>query len=157
MSDLLSTAAESDGRYRAAVSYVCTHLQELRRDLASIAPSTDQGPAVALVDGFLEAFAADEACVPWLDRIDAALLRANDALGLYGRSDPPGRRGVPLAGVGGALPPAQDEIVFLCPVDRCSRFALAESGSGSASGSGSGSEPTRDCRLSGRPLREARL
>jgi hypothetical protein len=152
MSDLLSTAAESDGRHRAAVSYVCAHLQELRRDLASIEPGADQGPVVALVDGFLEAFAAGEDCVPWLDRIDAVLLRANDALGLYGRSDPgSGRRGVPLAGVGGALPPAQDEIVFLCPVDRCSRFALAESGSGSKPG------PAPDCRLSGRPLREARL
>ncbi|MEU0216595.1 hypothetical protein ABZ281_16370 [Streptomyces sp. NPDC006265] len=117
-------------------------MQEIREDLGG--NQTDvMGDPPLLID-LRQALVAGQQCGPALEAIHQALRDAGDALGLYGRVQPSDRGLVP-DGVDTAKPPPSHEVVYLCPVDQCSRYSWPQPGS-----------PPR-CAISGQALREDRL
>ncbi|MEV5410336.1 hypothetical protein AB0K60_16045 [Thermopolyspora sp. NPDC052614] len=133
MADLTS---DDTRRTRDALAYACDHLEELREDLG------DDPAGSALLDRLLSRIRGNGTIADVLDEIHAALQAAGDALGLYGRvPGHQGDRGIDLAGLGsGPL-----EIVYLCPIGRCSGHQTQAAGS-----------PPR-CGISGEELRRERL
>ncbi len=133
MADLTS---DDTRRTRDALAYACGHLEELRADLG------DDPAGSAVLDRLLSRIRRNGKIVDVLDEIHASLQAAGDALGLYGRV--PGRhgdRGIDLPG----LDTGPLEIVYLCPIGRCSGHEPQAAGT-----------PPR-CGISGKELRRERL
>ena len=131
---------------RAALGYVCAQREELTAELASLPVEPGRKAPSTLVDELLGALDGGGECGPWLDEVDAALRRSGDALGLFGRAGAEwGQRNLRLAGGSRSAPPPVDEVVYLCPVGRCSRHAFA------------GGDGVPRCALVGGPMREDRL
>jgi hypothetical protein len=120
-------------RSREEVAYVCARLDQIRTSLERYGRE-----GAAPLERVVAALRAEEDPVPALDALHEALLVAGDAVGLHGRV-----RGLSPLGVDADLP---DEWVLLCPTGQCARHAWPDGGD---------AEPP--CRVSGRPLRRARL
>ncbi|NUR57766.1 MAG: hypothetical protein HOV87_03545 [Catenulispora sp.] len=106
----------------AALAYVCEHMDEVREDLAEAGQGSGSG-ATVLLEELNVAFGAGQPVGAILDAIHTVLLDAGDVLGLYGRFDPDHRgqpSGLTVAGLS-VRPPEADEVVLLCPSERCTR------------------------------------
>ncbi|MFF1872811.1 hypothetical protein [Kitasatospora herbaricolor] len=130
-------------RTKAGLAYICTHVQEIREDLSGNQTDGTAGDPPLLID-LQQALTAGQPCDPALDAIHRTLLDAGDVLGLYGRVHPNDRGLVP-DGFDTAKPPPSHEMVYLCPIDQCSRYSWPQPGS-----------PPR-CAISGQALREDHL
>jgi hypothetical protein len=93
-------------RLREGLGYVCSQNAELREILPP--------DGVAALDQVIAAARVGEVPASLLDTLHEALLRAGDALGIYGRTRSSGS----LAG----LSSAPEETVYLCPSGRCNRY-----------------------------------
>ncbi|HUY48328.1 MAG TPA: hypothetical protein VMV92_21790 [Streptosporangiaceae bacterium] len=102
----------TEQRERDGLAYVCAHLDDLRRHLQSTGDVTALRDLVAAVRG------GQEVTGP-LRALHDALLGAGDARGVYGAT-----RSLRPAGIDDT---ATTETVYLCPADRCSRYAWPES------------------------------
>lgn len=91
-----------------AVYYVCDHLADLRGLL-------ERGDGTEPLDRVLAAVRAGGELPALLDELHAAVQAGGDALGIYGQTRSVGPR---PAGIGGSR---AAQVVFLCPVDKCSR------------------------------------
>ena len=120
----------TEQRERDGLAYVCAHLADLRRHLQTV------GDTTALRDLLAALNHGQEVTGP-LRALHSALLRAGDVRGVYG-----GTRSLRPAGIDDT---AATETVYLCPADRCSRYAWPES-----------SAPPR-CEATGQELRRGRL
>lgn len=115
---------------RNGLAYVCGHLDEIR---ASLQP--DDSPLLRLL---LDEVRDGREIADLLDALHLALQRGGDALGVYGH----GVRGLSPAGI-------EDrplEVVYLCPVGRCSGRRWADVAASSLR-----------CTISGRDLIRERL
>ncbi|MFJ8162345.1 hypothetical protein ACIRBY_15630 [Streptomyces sp. NPDC096136] len=128
MADDADGAAE---RTRAALAYVCTHVEEIREDLL------DTGDAVPL-DRVTAALHTDGDVSGPLDVLHARLQADGDAAGVYGSS-----RSVRLAGTSAA---GAGHTVYLCPTARCSRWWWPQD-----------TAPLPRCGIVGQSLRRTRL
>jgi hypothetical protein len=97
----LESAAQSEAREAAGLAYVCANLGDLRATL-------DEDGASAL-ERLLAALRSGTAITPLLDELHLAVQRAGDALGIYGEQD----RGLEAVGT------ERMEIVFRCPLEKC--------------------------------------
>jgi hypothetical protein len=135
----MSGAAEGatgEAAVRQAINglgYLCAHLEELS---AVLATSTAAANALERLRAGLRG--AGDISGP-LNDIHDALLRAGDALGIYGHAR--GLRELTLAGIGDE----PVEIVYRCPAARCARTVP-----------GPGVDPPR-CGLTGEALRWEQL
>ncbi|MEU9247788.1 hypothetical protein [Streptomyces sp. NPDC048385] len=120
----------TEQRERNGLAYVCAHLDDLRRRLEGA------GDATALRDLLAAVRDGQEAAGP-LRALHNALLGAGDARGVYGAT-----RSFRPAGIDGT---ATAETVYLCPADRCSRYAWPESSAAPL------------CEATGQRLRRGRL
>ncbi|MCX5215566.1 hypothetical protein OG689_41150 [Kitasatospora sp. NBC_00240] len=130
-------------RIKAGLAYICVHMQEIREDLTG---NQTDGPvgAPGVLHDLQQTLAAGQQYGPALEAIHRALLDAGDVLGLYGRVHPNDRGLVP-DGFDTAKPPPSHDVVYLCPLDQCSRYSWPQPGS-----------PPR-CAISGQALREDHL
>lgn len=118
---------------KAALAYVCTHLEGIRSDLRSGA-SGDDAPLEELLAVVRE---GRDAAGP-LDVLHAVLQADGDVRGVYGYV-----RGVSPAGVDRAR---SGETVYLCPARHCGRYWLPDNPG-----------PVPVCEISGVLLRRERL
>jgi hypothetical protein len=127
------TDQADDEAKRNGLAYVCGHLDEIRADL--------QGEGMddlSLLQRLLDAVRDSQDIADPLDALHSVLQNGGDALGVYGH----GVRGLSPAGVeSGPL-----EIVYLCPVGRCSGRLWPDVAA----------FPVR-CEISGQDLRRERL
>ena len=115
MSDDADVAAEEIKARQASqgLAYVCTHVDEISAALAEDASGGDGLKALERVRSVLRG--NGDISGPLAD-LHHALLRAGDALGVYGHVR--GVRGLSLAGFDQGKPL---EIVYRCPIGRCPR------------------------------------
>lgn len=127
MSDPVSSPTpdpERDERMGDALAYLCEHLDEVRGKLSRGRPTYEDGQEPALLQTIVHGLQADEQpsdLAAALEELHTALRWAGDALGLWGHL--PGhihgrdvRGDVILAGIARE----SAEILYLCPVGRCS-------------------------------------
>jgi hypothetical protein len=95
------------------LAYVCAHLDEIR---AVFAEDTTGAEGIEALERLRSALHADKEISGPLSDIHHALLRAGDALGVYGHVR--GLGSLSLAGVDESEPL---EIVYRCPAGRCPR------------------------------------
>lgn len=96
-----------DAVQRNGLAYVCGHLDQVRADLQG-----DGAGDVSPLQRLLDAVRDGQDLADLLDALHAAVQNSGDALGVYGH----GVRGLRPTGVeDGPM-----EIVYLCPVGRCS-------------------------------------
>lgn len=109
------------------LAYVCRHLDQIRADLAG-----DTSPLERVLDAVADGLDLTTA----LDALHTALLAGGDAFGLYGNAArtlrPPGVGREPL------------EIVYLCPLGRCSVLRWPEAVGGAQHCSISGRDRVRE-------------
>jgi hypothetical protein len=118
------------------LAVVCDKLTDIRTCL-------EEDGDVAVLDRFLEAVRAGGPTAAALDDLHAALQAAGDEVGIYS-----GTRGDTGAGPAphGIGPSRPAEVIYLCPVRRCSRYWWPDSPA-----------PPPVCALAGEPLRAERL
>lgn len=121
----------ADGRTPAGLGYVCAHLSEIEMMLSTYG-SRGPGPLERLV----AAIPAGTDLDVLLDELDAAIREAGDVLGVHDNAD----RGITAVGVEAM------EIVYRCPLQRCTGRSRGEVGR---------LAPT--CDISGRELLRERL
>lgn len=124
MSPQRETNALDLRRTREALSFVCENWQALREELceeqAPLAPDTSEPLVLAAVSTSVR---TGGDYMRALEDLHVFLRESGDPHGLYGRLGG-GTRGVHLAGVTiGA--PAEDDLVYVCPTDRCGRLVGA--------------------------------
>jgi len=107
--------APEDSKASQGLAYVCAHMDEISAVLAEDAPGGDGIKALERLRSALHG--SGDISGPLAD-LHHALLRAGDALGVYGHVR--GVRGLSLAGFDQSEP---IEIVYRCPISRCSRVA----------------------------------
>jgi hypothetical protein len=114
MSDGADATAEAVEAERNAkgLAYVCSHMDEISAALSDDAAGTD---GTAALERLRSAMRDGGNLTGPLDDIHHALLRAGDALGVYGHS-----RGV-IPSLPGVETDRPLEIVYRCPADRCPR------------------------------------
>jgi hypothetical protein len=98
----------AEAKTARAVYYVCDHLADLRGQL-------ERGDGTEPLDRLLAAIRAGGELTGLLDELHAAVQAGGDALGIYGQTRSVGPR---PAGIGRSR---AAQVVFLCPVDQCSR------------------------------------
>jgi hypothetical protein len=108
------TAEDADAKQAIrGLAYVCAHLDEISEVLADDAAG---GEGAEALERLQSALRGKKDITGPLGDIHHALLRAGDALGVYGHVR--GLRSLTLAGVEESEPL---EIVYRCPAGRCSR------------------------------------
>jgi hypothetical protein len=101
----------------AALAYVCPRVAEIRNALR-----TGPGGDDTVLDRLLDAFRDGADLTDLLDLLHGLLQAGGNALGLYGRFDHgAGTRALRPAGIDVSLT-ALSDIVYVCPVSRCSRY-----------------------------------
>lgn len=98
----------AEAKTARAVYYVCDHLADLRAQL-------ERGNGTEPLDRLLAAIRAGGELPVLLDELHTAIQAGGDALGIYGQTRSAGPR---PAGIGRSR---AAQVVFLCPVDQCSR------------------------------------
>lgn len=122
-------------RVADGIAFVCGRLTDIRTCL-------EEDGDVAVLDRFLVAMRSGEDPAAMLEDLHAALQAAGDAFGIFG-----GLRGAgPASAPHGVGSPRPAEVLYLCPVRRCSRYWWPDS---------PGALPV--CGLAGEPLRPERL
>lgn len=112
--DVEVAAAEIKARQASqGLAYVCAHVDEISEVLAEDVPG---GDGLQSLERLRSALRGSGDISGALTDLHHALLHAGDALGVYGHVR--GVRGWPLAGFDQSEP---IEIVYRCPIGRCSR------------------------------------
>jgi len=116
MSDEADVAAEEikARQVRQGLAYVCAHVDEIS---AALAEDVSGGEGLKALERLRSALRGNGDISGPLGDLHHALLRAGDALGVYGHVRGV-RRGLSLAGFDESEPL---EIVYRCPVGRCPR------------------------------------
>jgi hypothetical protein len=110
--DVAPDATKADQAFRA-LAYVCAHADEIR---AALADDASGGKGLQTLERLRSALRSDGEISRPLEELHLALLRAGDALGVYGHVRSAG--GLSLAGFDEGEPL---EVVYRCPVGRCRR------------------------------------
>ena len=103
----MSSAAQE----AAGLAYVCANLGDLRAALDDDGTDPD-----SVVERLLAALRGGSAVTALLDELNLAVRQAGDALGIYGQQD----RGLEAVGT------EQMEIVFRCPLGKCTGRSFDE-------------------------------
>jgi len=116
--------ADGAGREAEVLAHVCATLNTLRADVRRITGGDEE-----LLQRLMITVRAGNDITDLLDQLHELLQADGDALGLYGRLDvdPPNRALRPV-GAGHDPVPNPTEIVYLCPVGRCSRYRWPQAG-----------------------------
>jgi hypothetical protein len=129
-------------RAKAALGYLCGHLQQINEELQETSPGVADLP---LLHDLRQAVAMGQPYGSALAAIHNALLDAGDALGLYGRCHPDTRglvRDGFDTGLETSVPPRLHDKVYLCPTRQCSRYTWPQPGS------------APQCAMTNQPMRE---